>query len=105
MAINRTGTNPQNDVKLPTIDIEPEIIFHMCSLWETGAIDSNGAVLDSEQLADKSTLNENLELMFEITTNQSARMISEFQAMDSDARCMIIKPGHCSTYTLPDSDG
>ena len=44
MAINRTGTNPTNDVKLPTIDIEPEIMFHMCSLWETGAIDSNGAV-------------------------------------------------------------
>ena len=99
MAINRTGTNPVNDVKLPTIDIEPEIIFHMCSLWEVGAI------LDSEQLADKSTLNENLELMFSITTNQSARMVSEFQAMDSDARCMIIKPGHCSTYTLPASDG
>ena len=49
MAINRTGTNPTNDVKLPTIDIEPEIMFHMCSLWETGAIDSNGAVLDSEK--------------------------------------------------------
>ena len=105
MAINRTGTNPTNDVKLPTIDIEPEIIFHMCSLWETGAIDSNGVILDSEQLADKSTLNENLELMFEITTNQSARMISEFQAMDSDARCMIIRAAHCSTYIMPDSDG
>ena len=47
MAINRTGTNPINDVKLPTIDIEPEIIRHMCSLWEVGAIDSNGAILDS----------------------------------------------------------
>ena len=105
MAINRTGTNPINDVKLPTIDIEPEIIRHMFSLWEVGAIDSNVAIIDSEQLADKSTLNENLELIFAITTNQSARMVSEFQAMDSDARCMIIKPAHCSTYTIPDSDG
>jgi hypothetical protein len=43
--------------------------------------------------------------MFEITTNQSARMISEFQAMDSDAKCMIIRPAHCSTYIMPDSDG
>ena len=32
-------------------------------------------------------------------------MVSEFQAMDSDARCMIIKQAYCSTYTLPDSDG
>ena len=78
MAINRTGTNPTNDVKLPTIDIEPEIMFHMCSLWETGAIDSNGAVLDSEQLADKSTLNENLELMFEMPNSSKNKVNSEF---------------------------
>ena len=56
MAINRTGTNPTNDEKLPTIDIEPEIIFYMCSLCESGVIDSDGEILNAEALDSSSRL-------------------------------------------------
>lgn len=105
MAINRTGTNPATGEKLPTLNIEPEIIFYMCSLYESGVIDSDGEILNAEALDSSSSLKENIEMMFELTSTQGTRMVSEFQAMDSDARCMIIKPAYCSTYTLPDSDG